>query len=88
MDFSDQGGWEAYLLSWDLTTRINQYADDNAFYNWLRSIIQLGLVQDEYQTLDIELSTVDYCSRAIILLAGATAMYSMFLIIKPYNWLT
>jgi thioester reductase-like protein len=44
--------------------------NDNALYNRLRSIIQLGFVQEEYQSLEIELSPVDYCSRAIILLAG------------------
>ncbi|HWQ75836.1 MAG TPA: amino acid adenylation domain-containing protein [Syntrophomonas sp.] len=43
---------------------------DNALYNRLRSIIQLGFAPEEYQTLDIELSPVDYCSRAIVLLAG------------------
>ncbi|NLV20788.1 MAG: amino acid adenylation domain-containing protein [Syntrophomonadaceae bacterium] len=43
--------------------------NDNALYNRLRSIIQLGFVQEDYQTLDIELSPVDYCSRAIILLS-------------------
>ncbi|MBP1761041.1 MAG: amino acid adenylation domain protein, partial [Firmicutes bacterium] len=43
--------------------------NDNALYNRLRSIIQLGFVQREYQTMDIELSPVDYCSRAIVLLA-------------------
>jgi amino acid adenylation domain-containing protein/thioester reductase-like protein len=44
--------------------------NDNALYNRLRSIIQLGFVQRDYQTMNIELSPVDYCSRAIVLLAS------------------
>lgn len=43
--------------------------NDNALYNRLRSIIQLGFVQEEFQAMDIELSPVDYCSRAIVLLS-------------------
>lgn len=43
---------------------------DNALYNRLRSIIGLGIVQDEYHNLELELSPVDYCSRAIVLLSG------------------
>jgi len=43
--------------------------NDNALYNRLRSIIQLGFVQKEFQDLKLELSPVDCCSRAIILLA-------------------
>ena len=43
--------------------------NDNALYNRLRSIIQLGFVQEEYQALELELSPVDCCSQAIVLLA-------------------
>jgi thioester reductase-like protein len=43
--------------------------NDNGFYNRLKSIIQLGFVPEEYRTLDFELSPVDYCSRAIVLLS-------------------
>lgn len=43
--------------------------NDNALYNRLRSIIQLGFVLQEHHGLEMELSPVDYCSRAIILLS-------------------
>lgn len=42
---------------------------DNALYNRLRSIIQLGFAPEDYQAMDIEFSPVDYCSRAIVLLS-------------------
>lgn len=47
--------------------------NDNALYNRLRSIIQLGFVQEEYSTLKLELSPVDFCSRAIVALAQIEA---------------
>lgn len=43
---------------------------DNAFYNRIKSIIQLGVIPDNFENQELELSPVDYCSRAIILLAG------------------
>jgi amino acid adenylation domain-containing protein/thioester reductase-like protein len=43
--------------------------NDNALYNRLRSIIQLGFVQEEYNSLELELSPVDCCSQAIVLLS-------------------
>lgn len=42
---------------------------DNALYNRLRSILQMGFVQEDYSNLDLEFSPVDYCSRAIVMLS-------------------
>lgn len=42
--------------------------NDNGLYNRLRSVIQLGFIQEEFLAQELELSPVDYCSRAIVLL--------------------
>ena len=43
---------------------------DNAMYNRLRSIILTEVIPQEFIDLELELTPVDYCSKAITLLAG------------------
>ncbi len=40
--------------------------NENAFYNRLKSIIEIGAISDEYLERLIELTPVDYCSKAIV----------------------
>lgn len=42
---------------------------DNALYNRIKSIIQIGMIPEEFLSQELEFSPVDYCSRAIVLLA-------------------
>ena len=60
--------------------------NDNALYNRLRSIIQLGFVLQEQHGLELELSPVDYCSRAMILLSQiAESNRKIFHIFNPHT---
>jgi amino acid adenylation domain-containing protein/thioester reductase-like protein len=43
---------------------------DNAMYNRIRSIILTEVIPREFIDLKLELTPVDYCSKAIVLLAG------------------
>jgi thioester reductase-like protein len=45
-----------------------QNADENAFYNILRSLIKLGAINDDVLERRVEFTPVDCCSRAILTL--------------------
>lgn len=44
---------------------------DNAMYNRIRSIILTGIIPHDFIDMEIELTPIDYCSKAIVLLSGA-----------------
>ncbi len=46
---------------------------ENAMYNRIRSIILTGVIPEEFINLKMELTPVDYCSQAVVLLSAQTS---------------
>ena len=64
----------------------NRYSDcmfqlnvsDNAFVNRLKSIIKIGIIQEEYLNHALEFTPVDICAKAIISIINSNPRFTVF----------
>jgi len=53
-------------------------AEENAFAQRLRTIINLGVLPDNLLDFDVEFTPIDYAAEAIVMLAGVAGKYNTF----------